>query len=265
MSILQGLQFGSGILLASPQSTSGNPAPNPTPLTVGVIQNCKVSFGAEIKTLFGQNQWPVDSAVGKRTIKGSFEFAQMSNILLSQLFTGDSVAAGIVEVAGNGNGEAHTIPGTPYQVVLTPPSSGTFLADLGVTFSASSVPMTKVPLATTPTTGQYHVDPATGTYTFAAADTTLGVTISYSYTIAATGTTLTAANHPMGYGPVLGLNVVFPYEAGGGNNAIGFYFPNVRLGKIDLTTKLDDYTMMTTDFEAFAGAGGVPFQSFQAW
>jgi|SRR6185437_9572697 len=263
MSILQGLQFGSGILLASPQSTSGNPAPNPTPLTVGVIQNCKVSFGAEIKTLFGQNQWSVDSAVGKRTIKGSFEFAQMSNILLSQLFTGDSVAAGIVEVAGNGNGEAHTVPATgPYTILIAPPSSGTFLGDKGVTFTATGVPLEK---HATPATGQYSVDETTGTYTFAAADTGLAITISYSYTIAATGTTLTAANHPMGYGPVLGLNVVFPYEAGGGNNAIGFYFPNVRLGKIDLTTKLDDYTMMTTDFEAFAGAGGVPFQSFQAW
>jgi hypothetical protein len=265
MSILQGLQFGSGIILASPLATSGNPAPNPTPLTVGVIQNVKFSLGAELKTLFGQNQWPVDSAVGKRTIKGSFEFAQISNILLSQLFTGDSVAAGIVEVSGNGNGEDHPIPGTPFQVVVAPPSSGVFLNDLGVIFSATGVPLTKVPLATTPTTGQYHVDPTSGTYTFAAADTLLHVTISYSYTIAAAGTTLTAANHPMGYGPVLALSVVFPYEAGGGNNAIGFYFPNVRLGKLDIATKLDDYNMITTDFEAFAGAGGVPFQSFQAW
>ena len=76
MSILPGLQFGSGFLLASPQTSSGNPAPDPTPLQVGVIQNIKFTLGADIKSLFGQNQWPVDSAVGKRSIKGSFEFAQ---------------------------------------------------------------------------------------------------------------------------------------------------------------------------------------------
>lgn len=262
MSILQGLQFGSGILVATPQTSSGNPAPNPTPLTVGVIQNVKVSLGAEIKSLFGQNQWPVDSAVGKRTIKGSFEFAQMSNILLSQLFFADAVTPGIVEVSGNGNGEAHTIPATPFQVTIAPPGSGTYVADRGVIFSATSVPLTKV--ASGPTTGEYSVNEGTGVYTFAAADTLLGVVITYTYSLTS-GTTLTAGNHPMGFGPVLGLNVVFPYEAGGGNNAIGFFFPNVRLGKIDLTTKLDDYTMMTTDFEAFAGQANQPFQSYQAW
>ena len=262
MSILQGLQFGSGIILASPQATSGNPAPNPTPLTVGVIQNVKFSLGAEIKTLFGQNQWPVDSAVGKRTIKGSFEFAQISNILLSQLFTGNTVAPGIVEVAGNGNGEVHAVPTTPYQVTVTPPGSGVFLHDLGVTNQVTGVPLTKV--ASGVVTGEYEVNETTGQYTFAAADTTVNMIITYSYTLTG-GTTLTAANNPMGYGPILALNIVFPYEAGGGNNAIGFYFPNVRLGKLDITTKLDDYTMISTDFEAFAGASGVPFQSFQAW
>src|SRR5579859_3294964 len=262
MSILQGLQFGSGIVIATPQSSSGNPAPNPTPLTVGVIQNVKVAFGAEIKSLYGQNQWPVDTAIGKRSIKGSFEFAQLSNILLSQLFLGDSVAPGIVEVSGNGNGEDHAIPGTPYQVVITPPSSGTFLNDRGVAFSLTGVPLTKV--ASGPTTGQYSVNESTGTYTFAAADTLLHVIITYTYSLTA-GTTLTSGNHPMGFGPVLGLNIVFPYEAGGGNNAIGFYFPNVRLGKIDLATKIDDYNMLTTDFEAFAGSANIPFYSYQAF
>lgn len=262
MSILPGLQFGSGILLASPQTTSGNPAPNPTPIGVGVIQNVKLTFGADIKTLFGQNQWPVDSAVGKRTIKGSFEFAQLSNMMLQQLFTGDTANAGVTYTSNDGNGEAHTIPSTPFQVTITPPGSGTYLADYGVTFAATGIPLTKV--ASGPTTGQYTV--SAGMYTFAAADTTLSVLINYSYTSTTGGTTVVAANHPMGYGPVLALNVVFPYESAAGvPSGYGFLFPNVRLGKIDLSTKLDDYTMMTTDFEAFAGAGGVPFQAYNAY
>jgi hypothetical protein len=262
MSILPGLQFGSGILLASPQTTSGNPAPNPTPLVVGVIQNVKLTLGADIKTLFGQNQWPVDSAIGKRTIKGSFEFAQLTNILMSQLFTGDTTSTGVTYVSNNGNGEAHTIPATPFQVTPTPPGSGTYLNDLGVTYQLTGVPLTRV--ASGPTVGEYTE--AAGLYTFAAADTGLGVLINYSYTSTSGGTTIAAANHSMGYGPVLALNVVFPYEgAAGAASGYGFYFPNVRLGKLDLSTKLDDYTMISTDFEAFAGAAGVPFQAFNAF
>ena len=72
---------------------------------------------------------------------------------------------------------------------------------------------------------------------------------------------MTAATHPMGWGPLIALNLVFPYEGGG----LGFYLPNVRLGKIDIATKLEDYTMYTTDYEGFAGPNGTPFVSYQAF
>lgn len=255
MSILAGLQFGPGFLLAAPQTGSGNPAPNPTPFQVGVIQNMKFTLGADIKELFGQNQWPVDTAIGKRTIKGSFEFAQISNFLISQGFTGDGTTAGVIQDVPE---EAHTIPGTPYEVTVT--ESAHWVADRGVTYSATGIPLTLV--SGSPTTGQYSV--AAGVYTFAAADTTLGVFIAYTYSIAATGTTLAAANHPMGWGPLLDLDAWFPYENGSGGLAgIGFNFPNSRLGKIDAATKLDDYTMYTCDFSAFAGPNGNPFNSYE--
>jgi hypothetical protein len=251
MSIYPGLQFGAGYLLAAPLTTSGNPAPNPTPLSVGAIQNVKCSFNAEIKELYSQTQWALDSAVGKRSIKGSFEFAQMSNILLSQLFFGDSVAAGVVEAALNE-------PQTAVSSSFTVTHSTTFVGDGGVSYALTGVPLIAIPSGT-PAAGQYKE--TAGVYTLSTADATASVVVNYTYSNTTLGTTLTAANHAMGYGPILALNVVFPYEGGG----IGFYFPNVRLGKIDLTTKLDDYTMLTTDFQAFAGAGGVPFSSYQAF
>ena len=86
---LPGLMFGSGVALAAPQPSSGNPAPNPTPMGLGVLQNIKLTLGADIKSLYGIDQWAVDTAIGKRSIKGSFEFAQISNLLMSQLFFGD--------------------------------------------------------------------------------------------------------------------------------------------------------------------------------
>jgi hypothetical protein len=85
MSILGGLGFGSGVIYAAPQTSSGNPATNPTPQSPGVIQNVKFDLDAEIKTLFGTGEWAVDAAIGKRTIKGSFEFAQWTNAVVSQL------------------------------------------------------------------------------------------------------------------------------------------------------------------------------------
>ena len=45
MSILPGLQFGAGTILTSPQATSGNPAANPTPLPIGVLQNAENDLG----------------------------------------------------------------------------------------------------------------------------------------------------------------------------------------------------------------------------
>ena len=261
--ILDGLQFGSGYLLAAPQTSSGNPAPNPTPQQVGVIQNIKFSLGAEIKTLFGQNQWPVDSAIGKRTIKGSFEFAQISNALMSQLFTGDTVTAGGDETKVN---DPYTIPASvAYTVTVAPPFSGVFFADFGVSYAATGVPFTNVGSGSLTGAGQYKVNLSTGVYTFDVADASAAVLISYQYSQSTVGNTLSAANHQMGYGPVLGLDVWFAYEQNATAGGIGFYFPNVRLGKIDATTKIDDYTMYSTDFEAFAGAAGIPFISYQAF
>lgn len=256
--ILPGLQFGSGVVLSAPQTTSGNPAAQPTPLGFGVLQNVKLTLGADIKSLFGQSQWAVDSAVGKRSIKGSFEFAQISNDLMSQLFFSDAITPG-VQITTTFPGEAHTVPTTPYEVTVT--NSGTYFADYGVTYALTGMPLINVGSGSLTAIGQYKVNTSTGVYTFYSGDAAADVLINYQWTESGQGSTLTVGTHPMGFGPVVGLNLVLPYEGGG----LGFYIPNARLGKIDLATKLDDYAMYTSDFEGFAGAAGVPFISYQAW
>ncbi len=251
MSQLTGLQFGSGLVFATPLTSSGNPPTNPTAQQVGVVQNVKCNFGAAIKELFGQSQYPVDTAIGKRSIKGSFEFAQISNGLLSQLFTADPITTGVVKIVVN---ETGTVPASPYAVTVT--HSATWLADEGVQYASTGIALTKV--ASGPTVGQYSV--SAGVYTFAAADTTLGMLISYRWTDSTSGTTLTANNHPMGYGPIVSLDLDFPYDGG----IISFNFPYARLGKIDGSTKIDDYTMWQTDWTAFAGPDGVAFRSYNS-
>lgn len=253
MASLSGIQFGAGIILASPNG--GQLAVDPTPQEVGIIQDISLTVSGDIKELYGQFQWSVDSAVGKRGIKGSFNFAQLSNNFLNQLFFADTVAPGIVEVAYR---EPHSIPAsTPYTITIAPPGSGTFVQDFGVTSQITGFALTNIGTGT-PTTGQYIVDASTGVYTFAAADEGVSVWISYTYLVVSTGTTLTVANHPMGWGPVVQLLIPFLYQG----NKYTFNLPNVRLGKIDIKTKIDDYTMISTDFSGFAGAGNNPLSVY---
>lgn len=249
MSQLNGLQFGSGIVFATP--VAGNLPTNPTPQEVGIIQDVKLTLGAEIKELFGQYQWPVDTAVGKRTVKGSFNFAQMSNSFFNNTFFADAVTTGTVSTAYEEHGAIPAV--TTYTVTVA--NSATFVSDLGVLYAATRKPLAYIPTGV-PTVGQYTF--TAGVYTFAAADASTAVLISYGYTAATVGTTLTVGNHVMGYGPIVSLTIPLLYQGG----AASIVLPNVRLGKIDFTTKLDDYLMMSTDFQAFAGAGGNPINIF---
>jgi hypothetical protein len=256
MSQLAGLGFGAGFVLGAPQSGSGNPAPNPTPTQLGVIQNVKFTISGDIKSLHGSNQYPVDTAVGKRTIKGSFEFGQLTNNVISQLFLGDAITTGVVATILN---EAQVAVTSSFTVT----HGANFAIDYGVVYQATGIPLTWIPSGT-PSAGQYKVNTVTGVYTLSTADATAAVFVSYSWTDTAAGTTIVAGNHQMGWGPIVALDVLFPYDAptpGG----MGFYFPNARLGKIDVTTKIDDYTMYGTDFEAFAGPNGSPFTAYNAF
>ncbi len=251
MSQLTGLQFGSGLVFATPLTSSGNPPTNPTAQQVGVVQNVKMNATAAIKELYGQSQYPVDTAIGKRGIKGSFEFAQITNGIISQLFTADPITTGVVKIVVN---EAGSVPGTPYGITVT--HSANWFADLGVQYATTGIALTKV--ASGPTIGQYSV--AAGVYTFAAADTLAAMLLSYQWTDSASGTTLTANNHPMGFGPIVSLDLDFPYDGG----IISFVFPYARLGKMDMSTKIDDYAMWQTDWTAFAGPDGVAFKSYNS-
>lgn len=250
MSALPGIQFGAGILFATP--VGGQLPVDPTPQEVGIIQDISFTISGDIKELFGQFQFPVDSAVGKRTIKGTFNFAQLTNQFIYQAYLGGTatLAPGIIEPIYR---EPHTVPATPYMVTVT--GSANWVADLGVINQVTGLPLINIGTGS-PATGQYVV--AAGVYTFAAADTTIPVTISYTQTAVSTGTTLTSGNAVMGSGPILSVTVPFLYQG----NKMTFNFPNVRLGKIDVKTKLDDYLMMSSDFSAFAGAANNPFNSY---
>lgn len=74
----------------------------------------------------------------------------------------------------------------PYTVTITPPTGGVYAADAGV-IGPDDMAFVQVDAVPGPETGEYSVNEATGVYTFAAADKTLAVEISYEYSFTALG------------------------------------------------------------------------------
>jgi hypothetical protein len=248
MSTLQTLGFGSGLLFALPQG--GNAPTTPAPVYIGAMQNVKLTISGDIKDLKAQLQYPLDSAVGNRTIKGSFSFAQMTLQAWNNLMFGElATTTGGRVLAFQ---EAGAVPATSTYTV-TVANSAHFSQDAGVFYAATGIQLQPVP--TGPTQGQYTV--SAGVYTFAAADASAAVLINYYYT-STTGSTLTINNHFMGWGPIVSLDLTLPYQ-GFGNN---LFLPNVRIAKLDLATKQDDYTMTDSDFSVFPTPAGVVGQFY---
>lgn len=250
MSVLQTLGFGSGLLFALP--SGGNQPTNPSPVQIGVMQNVKVAFSGDIKELKGQLQYPVDTAVGNKSIKGSFSFAQMTLQTWNNIFFGEAATT------TGGRVLSFQQPGavpaaSPYTLTPTVPGSGTWNQDAGVFYASTGIQLQ--PVASGPTTGEYSV--SAGVYTFAAADEGASLLFNYYYTTTS-GSTLTINNHPMGQGPIVSLDLTLPYQSNGNN----LYLPNVRVSKLDLATKQDDYTMTDSDFSAFASPSGVVAQFY---
>ena len=63
-----------------------------TPIQVAAIQNASVDFDGDAKQLYGQNQFPLDTARGKIKITGKFEIGQVNLNLWNSVFFGMSSA-----------------------------------------------------------------------------------------------------------------------------------------------------------------------------
>lgn len=230
--------FGSGVLLGRRSDVA-----NSTPINFGLVQEVSIETTFNIKELYGQYQFPVAIARGTGKVSGKAKVAQISGLAFNNLFFGQTQASGQVTLAYN---EAGTIPGTPYQITVA--NAATFESDFGVLNPLTGVPYTKV--ASGPTTGQYSVDEATGVYTFAAADTTLGVQISYSYGISGTGIKFVLSNQLLGTTPTFQAQFREVFDG----KTVSVSFNKCTSGKLAFATKLEDFTMPDFEFSAFADA-----------
>lgn len=241
--------FGTGSLWGTQtQDASGNTIANLTPLKFGELQDVSVDISRDIKLLHGQLMLPVAVGAGKMKIEVKAKFARIMGRLFSDLFFGQALTGGTLTGVLNDT-TGSTIPASPYTITVVPPSSGTFARDLGV-IDANGLPFTRV--ASAPGAGQYAVTNA-GVYTFAAADTTKQVFISYTYTAtSASAKAISITNLPMGQVPTFGMDLAVTF----GGKQMNWRFPNCVSSKLAFDPKQDDFAQADMDISVFADAAG---------
>lgn len=241
------INFGAGKLIAVPTNDStGASISNPTPVILGTMQDVSVDISVDLKTLYGAKRYPVAVGQGKGKIEVKAKYAEIDGGVIGSLFYGKTASNNIRAVSMD---NAVAVPSTPFQVTVTPPSSGTFVADMGVFNSSTGAQLTRV--AASPTAGQYAVS-AGGQYTFAAADTGKNMLISYEYVVATGGTTFSLTNDLMGSTPSFAMILQNSY---GGQNLV-CKFNKAVSGQLSVPLKNDDFAIYDFNAECFSDSSG---------
>ena len=194
------------------------------PIPIGVLQDVSVDISYTMKELIGQSQFALD------------------------------IAKGATVAAGNVQGAYLEGPAAPTANSITAVHGATYKQDLGVWDTTAQKWLTWV--ASGPTTGQYSVATATGVYTFAAADSTHLMALCYSYSVAATGTTLSLQNQLMGTNTYFQLALYENYSSSPIGGAMGIMLPSVVISKTALSFKNTDFTGDEIDFQACQNLAG---------
>lgn len=230
--------FGSGLLFAT------NTAANSTPIQFGTLQDVQLDMSRTLKELYGQGQYPVAVGAAQMKITGKAKVGQVNGQLYNDLFFGGTSATGQTLLVYN---EAGSIPAvTTYTVTVS--GSATWVEDQGVLYASTGLPFKRV--ASGPTVGQYSV--AAGVYTFAAADASVAVLISYTKTSAGAGSTITTGNPLQGVQPTFTMIVSRQYNG----QQEAFKLWSCISSKLSLPTKMADWGITEIDFTAFADSAG---------
>lgn len=230
---------GVGFLTLVPDAT------NPSPAQIAILQDLSLTLKPSVKKLYGENKFPVDSFAGPTDVSGKFKFASWGGMQFAALL-------GLNAVTGRHAGirdEAGAIPSSS-AYTITVAQGATFYRDVGVIYSATGTPFTRV--ASAPAAGQYSLNETTGVYTFASADAGLAVKISYWYTQSGAGKTVTVTNEAMGTSPVFSLEWFSTYKT----NQTGIRLLRVSLDDLGMAFKNDDHSTIDIGFSAYAAANG---------
>lgn len=224
------LEFGTGVLYGTPNA--GNLPTNPTPIRL-LLQENSIEFKGDLKKLWTQSQFPIAKARGKVDVTGKAKIVNFDPDPINQLFFAQNIAAGMVIPVDR---ELAAIPSVS-TFTITVSHGANFDQDNGVQFTnGSAAGALLIKVASGPTTGQYTVNTTTGVYTFAAADNSLGVAISYTYTNSTRGKTITLTNQLMGYAPEIAMDFWNTFR----NKILGIRLNSVIIGQWTFPSKLED-------------------------
>jgi hypothetical protein len=235
--------FGSGVLTGTQLNVA-----TPTPINFGLVQKVSVDTSVSVKELYGQFAFPVAVGSGTRKVQCKASLARFSGQAIGRLFYNQAPTPGstISQFA-----EVHNLPSSaPFTITVT--NSTHFVADQGVTYAVSGLPL--VAVASAPATGQYTVNSTTGVYTFATGDQGQGVLISYTYANSSQGESLVIGN------PLIGPTSTFTATLFATDPTTNVQF-SVTLNqcvasKFSFDTNIEDFSKPDFEFQAFANAAG---------
>jgi hypothetical protein len=216
----------------------------------GLLQNVSVDFNRDVKTLHGERQFPALSATGMSTITGRAAYARIFGGVYAHLFFGETLTDNSSLTASEG--ESHTIPGSPTYTVLADHMSN-WEEDLGVYLTSTGARMTYTSSGS-PASGEYTV--SGGTYTFNAAQASLGVKISYLYT-AGSGKLITINNQLMGVTPTFSLVLTNPGKTQTGNAPFSLKLNSCTATKLSFPLRLGEFALPEFEFSGYADASDV--------
>ena len=246
------LAFGAGALWGNRTDAAGSGI---GPDQFGILQDVQIEWDWTTRELWGQFQFPVDIARGQGKITGKAKFARIYGAIYGDLFFGQTPVTGQLAVAEN---EAATVPASPTYTV-TVANAANYSDDLGVNYASGTNAGARFTRVTTPSSaGQYSVNTGIGVYTFAAADASASLYISYLWNNASTGKKLAITNQLMGFTPTWKGTFHTEKSTQGVKGTIDLVLNACTASKLSLPTSIDNYTIEELDFSAFSdGAGNI--------
>jgi hypothetical protein len=230
--------FGSGVLIGTPAGGS--------PINFGLAQEVSLNIATTTKALYGQYNFPVAIGSGTKKMTGKAKMARVSGQALGSLFFGLTPSVGATQTQF---GETTTVPASsPYTYTTT--NHSTFVADQGVVYASSSLPLKAV--ASNPTAGQYSV--SAGVYAFSSADAGAAVLISYTYTVTSSGESIAVSSQLIGPSITFSANLFASDPSTGKQFSVLLY--NCVAEKLSFGTKVEDFLIPELDFQCFANAAG---------
>lgn len=227
--------FGTGQLFATPVGGGA-------PLRFGALQDVSVDFNGDIKQLFGQYQFALDTARGKTKIEWKAGSGNIDVAAFNTIFFGQTVETNdeLIQVIN----EAGTVPAmSTYTVTVA--NGANFYMDLGVYNATTGAALTQV--ASGPAAGQYSVS-AAGVYTFNVAQASTAMLFNYLYESPSTGGSLEITNQLMGSTPKFQMVLSQVYDS---KTFTLILYSNV-CEKLSLPLKQDDYLIAELSGQSMA-------------